>query len=91
MKKMTRAKKTAASRKTKPARGKAAASKAKKTAPKAAKAPRKAPAKAPRETAKAAPPAEQKQPQKERRSFFSFLGIGGKPKQKVSLMQVKNK
>ncbi|MGA2379945.1 MAG: hypothetical protein ABSG85_11625 [Spirochaetia bacterium] len=46
--------------------------------------PRKAvPAKIAKESSKT----EQKQPVKERRSFWSFLGIGRKPKARVGIMQ----
>jgi len=37
------------------------------------------------------PKAEAKLPSNEKKSFWSFLGIGGKPKTKVSLMDVKGR
>ncbi len=69
--------------------GKRAKPKAKK--PASAKPRKSLPKAEPKAAPKAAPKAEPKPPVSEKRSVWSFLGIGKKAKPKVGLMQVKSK
>ena len=80
-KKPTARKTTSPGKKAKPKARKPVSAKARKIPPKAG----------PKAGPKAEPKAEPKPPASEKRSVWSFLGIGKKPKPKVGLMQVKSK